>query len=142
MAINFLAKKMLFLIFIGTAAMSFAQQRGTPTSLSEEIDLSGVPAGLEFSIIDDKTVSITNYTGEERNFTVPDIIVDLPVTVIAKWAFADNWDLQTIIIPSSVKLIGDNAFAFCESLRRITLSRHTQLGRNAIPNGVRIVYRD
>ena len=49
--------------------------------------------------------------------------VSIPVwvTSIERMAFADCAHLTSIKIPSSVKPIGDNAFAFCESLRSVTL---------------------
>jgi hypothetical protein len=43
-------------------------------------------------------------------------------------------------IPASVTEIGDGAFAGCTSLRRVTLSRRTEVGDDAFPEGARIAY--
>jgi hypothetical protein len=51
--------------------------------------------------------------------------------------------LSSITIPASVTSIGDNrAFSGCSSLRTVTVSRGTTIGRNAFPATARIIYWD
>jgi len=46
-----------------------------------------------------------------------------------------------VTIPGSVKTIGDSAFSDCSSLTSVTISRSTQIGRNAFPRSVKFTYR-
>ncbi|MDR2905417.1 MAG: leucine-rich repeat domain-containing protein [Helicobacteraceae bacterium] len=47
-----------------------------------------------------------------------------------------------ITIPNSVKTIGKYAFEKCGNLRSATLSRRTNLGKNALLEHTRITYSD
>jgi hypothetical protein len=54
-------------------------------------------------------VTITGYTGTERNVRIPSQINGLPVTSIGDSAFAGNI-LTSVTIPNSVTFIGGRAF--------------------------------
>jgi len=76
-------------------------------------------------------VRITSYTGNVRAVTIPTNIEGLPVTEIANNAFA-NRNITSIVIPSSVTIIGDGAFSNCQQLNSITLHNDiTSIGINA-----------
>jgi hypothetical protein len=56
------------------------------------------------------TVTITRYTGNGGNVTIPAEINGKPVTTIGDWAFGHN-QLTSVTIPSSVTSIGSSAFS-------------------------------
>lgn len=66
-----------------------------------------------------KNVRITNYHGTERRIVIPSKIGGLPVNEIGREAFAvkniaNAPDIEQIMIPDSVKKIGDRAFSRSE----------------------------
>lgn len=124
-----------------------------------------VPAGLEYEIVDGRSVTITKYTGYAAILEIPASIRNLPVTVIgagaffncssltsitmpssitsiATGAFTNCSSLISIVIPSSVTSIGDFAFLFPNNLTSVSLSRRTQVGHEAFPATARVTYRD
>jgi TolB-like protein len=114
-----------------------------------------IPAGLQYAMVDGKTITITKYTGNAATLNIPSRIAGMPVTsigAVAFWgsrsltsvtipssvafigngAFSDCTSLTSVIIPSSVAFIGDNAFSYCTSLTSITIpSSVASIGKNA-----------
>ncbi len=68
------------------------------------------------------TVTITGYTGHEKELEIPAEIDNCPVTTIAESAFANNTELEYVLIPNSVFIIGKNAFRGCANLKEICIS--------------------
>jgi hypothetical protein len=178
-------KKLFVLLFFMTAVFAFGQS---------------IPEGLEWEIVDGRSIVITSYEGNVAPLQIPERIQGLPVTAIGNYAFSNCGNLTSITvdsrnssytsidgvlfnkekttlikypigkkvstysIPSSVTAIGDYAFsgcnnltsisipssvrvigvgAFsCENLTSVTLSRRTQVGKNAFPASAQIIYRD
>ena len=96
---------------------------------------------FEYVLSQDGTAEITGYKGNERNLIVPNTLDNHPVKKIGdsvfegssefsfenviiqdgieeigNKAFQKNGLLHRVGIPSSVKIIGDRAFSFCDSL--------------------------
>ena len=67
-------------------------------------------------------VTITGYTGSEKNLVVPATLDENPVTAIGAKAFYKNTSLRSITIPGTVKTIGANAFRDCTEFRTVTLN--------------------
>jgi len=94
-------------------------------------------------ITNNHVITIVKYTGPGGNVTVPDKVNGLPVTDIAKSAFAYTYawgnnvfttadKLTNVVIPDSVTNIEDSAFAPCENLTNVKLGRGIRLiGKNA-----------
>ena len=59
--------------------------------------------------------------GNLTEIVIPATYNGKPVTMIDENAFADAINLTSIIIPDSVKIIGEGAFSGCTSLESITL---------------------
>ena len=113
---------------------------------------------FEYSILDDGTVKITDYTGSDSKLVIPSTIdgkkvtsiggyafeyctsltsITIPnsVTSIGDWAFDECASLTSITIPDSVTSIGDSAFEYCKSLTSITIPNSvTSIGDTAFYN--------
>ena len=74
--------------------------------------------------IDEGRVTITGYTGKDRDVVIPDEIEGLPVTRIGSYAFQYcALGLTSITLPNSITTIGDRAFQDCNA--DITIRRDT-----------------
>jgi len=107
----------------------------TPPSVSQPVPQQ-VPqqilGGLEYEIVNGRSVTITKYNGDAVSLDIPERIQGLPVTVIGNSAFATTNKLVRITIPSSVISIGDNAFSGCDRLTSIAIpSLVTSIGDRA-----------
>ncbi|MCR5655160.1 MAG: leucine-rich repeat domain-containing protein [Lachnospiraceae bacterium] len=70
----------------------------------------------------DSGVRIVSYHGQKSVLEIPDTIGGKPVTELYKKAFFNAKALRRIVVPESVNVIGDWAFAHCEELREIRLA--------------------
>ena len=84
---------------------------------------------LEYSVLDDGTVEITDYNGSAKTVDIPEKINGKSVTSIGNCAFRYCTSLKSITIPNSVMEIGSSAFSGCSSLTSITiLNSVTEIG--------------
>ena len=97
------------------AVLSFAgcSKKGEIAKVAPESD-------FEFKLSDDGTfITLARYNGNAKNLVIPETIRGLPVEVIG--GFILNKKIKSVVIPSSVKVIGESAFFSCESLENVTL---------------------
>ena len=78
-----------------------------------------VQAQFTFTTNGDNTITITGYTGPGGVVTIPDTTNGLSVTSIGTNAFADFTTLTSVIIPSSVRTLDDEAFSQCFALTNV-----------------------
>ena len=79
--------------------------------------------GSPFTYTNNKgKITITGYTGNGGNVIIPRFIKGLPVVAIGDDSFAFKGNLTSVVIPSSVKTIGFQAFYNCTGLTNITLN--------------------
>lgn len=71
--------------------------------------------------INNNSITILSYEGNEHFLPIPDKMDDLPVTTIASKAFLGKKNITHLILPDSVTAIGDWAFAHMSGLQVITL---------------------
>ena len=64
---------------------------------------------------------ITDYVGPGGDVVVPDTLGGVPVTVIGQKSFRMNDTLQSVTLPSTIRLIDDEAFYDTPNLRSINL---------------------
>lgn len=64
-----------------------------------------------YELLDDGTVSITNYIGSKISLEIPETINGYQVTKIGAYAFRGNRTLLTISIPDCITTVGEYAFA-------------------------------
>ena len=78
------------------------------------------------------TATITGYTGNGGEVSIPSTISFLAVTSIGDWAFSGWTSLTNVIIPDSVTNIGSSAFCWCLSLTSVTIPNSvTSIGESA-----------
>ena len=70
-------------------------------------------------IPDDWAITISNYSGNEKNVTIPKKIDGKPVVYISS-AFKNNETLQSVTIPNTVEMILDESFQGCKNLDTVT----------------------
>ena len=84
---------------------------------------------LEYSVLDDGTVEITDYNGSAKTVDIPEKINGKSVTSIGDCAFRYCTSLKSITIPNSAMEIGSSAFSGCSSLTSITIPNSvTEIG--------------
>lgn len=74
-----------------------------------------------YTVLDDGTVEITDYTGSATDLTIPAVIDGKTVTRIGSTAFYYCNTLVRVTIPEGVTHIGSQAFFECTSLTNITI---------------------
>jgi len=75
---------------------------------------------FQFKIGKDR-IEITKYIGSKKEVSIPISIQNNPVTVIGKYAFKENQNINKVIIPDSVTSIEYGAFEGCISLTNVNL---------------------
>ena len=107
-------------------------QRPAPVAAQTAPADQSIPAGLQYEMVDGKTITITKYTGSAATLNIPSRIAGMPVTSIGDGAFKERSSLTSVTIPSSVTYIGESAFFGCHSLTSVTIpSSVTYIGRSA-----------
>ena len=72
---------------------------------------------------------VTGYLGTDwKVLNIPAKIGDQTVTGIADGAFENQRDIQQVILPETVTVIGSNAFYGCTNLKEINLNHVTSMG--------------
>ena len=66
-------------------------------------------------------LTLTAWSGDAGSVSVPDGVDGLPVTAVAKSAFAGKTGLYEIVIPNGVVAIEDGAFENCVNLAKVSL---------------------
>ena len=101
------------------AVLSFAgcSKKGEIAKVAPESD-------FEFKLSDDGTfIKLTKYNGNAKHLVIPETIQGVPVEVICNsfGGYDGNNKMKSVVIPSSVKVIGLNAFMGYASLEEVTL---------------------
>ena len=94
-------------------------------SVNAEDDLSY--GDFEYSLLDDGTVSISKYTGTDKNVNIPSVINKRKVTEIGFSAFYNCKTLESVNIPNEVIMIDKYAFLDCENLKNVTLPNNIHI---------------
>ena len=76
-------------------------------------------------------MTITKYTGEAGELTIPSELDGIAVTAIGPSAFVGNHDITDVTVPEGIVSLGDYAFQRCDSLQFISLpSTLVEVGPN------------
>jgi len=98
--------------------------REESTSISIEVIDVYTTRDFEYTVNDDGTVTIDSIIVATPNIYIPDYIDGYPVTEIAPYAFnryGATMPGLTVRLPNTLKSIGEYAFAYCSSLKKIEL---------------------
>lgn len=83
------------------------------------------------TVVQDGTVTILSYQGDQKAIEIPAEIGGNPVVAIGESSFM-NADITGIKLPDTVTMIGDGSFYCCESLRQVLLPEGmTEIGVHA-----------
>ena len=82
---------------------------------------------LEVKLYDDSVVIVGIERLYDSNLKIPETIFGSPVTGIAGSAFNECKGIESVSIPKTVKVIGNNAFANCTSLKKVVFEGKSQL---------------
>ncbi len=93
----------------------------------------------------DMVAKITGYIGEKTQVVIPDTITDpvygdvVPVATIGTYAFAENENIEVVILPETVTEIEKGVFQSCPNLRAVSLPFGLEtIGVNAFYNSNKI----
>ncbi len=75
---------------------------------------------FRYSVVE-KQVVITGIIKEKKEISIPATIDDLPVTGIVDQTIANCQTIISVNIPSSVTMIGEEAFAGCQRLEAVNV---------------------
>ena len=81
--------------------------------------IEGTAEDFEYEIVNETTITILAYKGTNEHLMIPSTMEDLPVTVIANGAFAENITLKTLVIPKNIQTIGTGVLKGCENLHSL-----------------------
>lgn len=98
--------------------------------------------GLNFELINDE-YSVTSYEGSSSEVIIPSRNKGLLVTTISKQAFIGNVDLVKVVLPTSIKIIHEEAFKDCHNLYTINLpARLILIGDYAFSNCEKLTFEE
>lgn len=85
-----------------------------------------------YTVLENGTLEITGYYGEDDIVTIPSEIGGRTVTSIGEYSFYLNDKITSVIIPDSVTQIGRDAFRECTNLTTISIPNSvTSIGKEA-----------
>ena len=94
----------------------------------------------EYTILEDGTAEITNYTGSDTEIVIPSELDGHKVTKIGRGAFYFCDSLTSIKIPDGITSIGGSAFMGCKSLTSIVIGSDVKsIGRDVFYNCVSLM---
>ena len=99
------------------------------TVVTDSSDANTTSDGFEYTT-SGNIASIIGYTGNEKIVTIPEKIGESPVEAINDRVFQGK-NIEEVVIPSSVKSIGEYAFMSCESLEYVTIGGSVDIKKNA-----------
>ena len=91
-------------------------------------------ASLTYKIQKDGTLFVRSITDDTENVVIPEKKDGKLVTGICDRAFANNYTIKTVSLPSSVKKIGEEAFVNCQFLTTINLQNVKFIENSAFNN--------
>lgn len=74
-----------------------------------------------YTVRDNDTVQIVKYDGNKKSVTVPSKIDGMAVSVIGSHAFSGCKELQSLVIPGSVRDLHECAVSYCPKLKSLTI---------------------
>ncbi|MBR3988337.1 MAG: leucine-rich repeat domain-containing protein [Clostridia bacterium] len=92
-----------------------------PVFVCAEDDTSFTKGDFRFEILEDKTLCVTEYTGESTVVTIPSEIDGRSVSTVGDELFWYKGDITAVTLPENAEYIGARVFQNCTSLTEIKL---------------------
>ncbi len=120
-------KNLTIYCYKGSYAEKYAEDNGLNYGL-----IDGVSQGLIYNKLDDNTIEIMKYVGNDTEVNIPSKIDNIPVTSIHSGAFYGSNTIKSVVIPDSVVSLGDGVFGGCTNLESVSLSNNVRFIDNAV----------
>ncbi len=123
----------VLLVHENSFAHTFAQENELVYSIIvEDADYEFYTVdGIEYYVYNGEAIVISCKDDTVTTITIPATVENYPVTEI-RYAFDGFVNLQTVVLPDSIKVIGNNAFRNCSALTSINIPTGlTKIGNNA-----------
>ena len=91
-------------------------------------------ASLTYKLQSDGTYFVKGITDATEDIVIPATYEGKAVTGIADYAFENNYKIKSVLLPSSVKSIGQKAFMNCQFLSSINLDKVNYVKASAFSN--------
>ena len=101
-----------FTIPVSVAAITISSNLSEPDTTYD---------GFGYVINEDESCTITYYTGNLANVTIPSTIYGHKVKKIGSETFNRNESIKSVILPEGITQIAETSFANCENLKSISL---------------------
>lgn len=75
----------------------------------------------QYFINEDGTITLTKYTGKQKEVIIPESIDNKPITGLEYDSFYSVDEMEKVVIPPSVKKINGNPFFWCSNLKEIVV---------------------
>ena len=99
----------------GECVITATSQSGDSASITVKV------IDIEYKMNAEGGVTVTAYNGMGKELIIPERIGGYPVTAIDTYAFFMHETLESVVLPDTLTVIGDGAFADCKKLSRVTL---------------------
>ncbi|MEE5993189.1 MAG: leucine-rich repeat protein [Oscillospiraceae bacterium] len=106
----------------GSTAQAYGEKYGISVSLTEHSERVTID-GIDYIVSETNAVLFSVNPSMPSEVEIPAYVNGVPVTEIAMGAFQDSYskNLRKVVIPDTVKSIGERAFADCPYLQDITI---------------------
>lgn len=85
-------------------------------------------AEFTYTLLEDGTVTVDGYTGAPTKLEVPEQIDGYTVSAISNSAFTNKAELEKVILPETLRSIGEYAFYNCTGLKSVEAPGVEQVG--------------
>ena len=100
----------------GSYVDEYCKRNGIPF-----VDPSVSSGDFTYEILEDGTVRITSYSGNDNYVEIPENIENKTVSHIGERAFAANDNITKVLVPAGVKSLEDSIFYWCQRLKEVVL---------------------
>jgi hypothetical protein len=99
------------------------KNNGPPPMVEEPKPSEPAPNEADFEVkqLQDNTLEITDYTGNDADLVIPAWLYGLKVTKLGHGAFYMNRRITSVVVPNTVKEIGERCFFDCNNLTSVVL---------------------
>jgi len=108
-------------------------ESATEESEGEVTYVEGTKEDFNLQELDNNELAITKYLGDAEYLIIPDNISGREIVEVS--GFHDKDNLKGVVIPDTVRIIGNSAFISCSNLESVTLGNNVEtIGESAFIN--------